>query len=95
MTIAATYAVYMVRCSDGTFYTGITTDVERRIHEHNHEEKGAKYTKARRPVTLVYFESVSSRGVALSREHAIRQLTRSQKIALIASHRRRGGTIAL
>jgi putative endonuclease len=74
--------VYMLRCVDGTLYTGVTTDLERRIKEHNGEGvagKGAKYTKARQPVHLAYSEPVADRSAAQMREHALRQLTRAEK----------------
>ncbi len=77
------YYVYIVKCSDTTLYTGITTDVKRRVDEHNHSEKGAKYTKLRRPVSLVYVEEVANRSVASKREYAIKKLSRSAKLALI------------
>jgi len=78
--------VYIVRCSDGSFYTGITRDVPRRIEEHNHDNlAAAKYTRGRRPVVLVYSESCSSRAVACRREFAIKQLKRQQKMALITA----------
>lgn len=77
------YFVYMVLCSDNTLYTGITTDLERRITEHNTSDKGAKYTKARRPVTLVYSEKHSDRSSASKREHSIKKMTKSNKKLLI------------
>ena len=77
------YFVYLVQCSDGTFYTGITTDVQRRVTEHNETPKGAKYTKARRPVSLVYQESVGSRGDAQKREYVLRSLSHVEKKALV------------
>jgi len=77
------YFVYIVKCSDDTLYTGITTDVERRIEEHNSSEKGAKYTKLRRPVKLVYTEKSEDRSSASKREYAIKKLTRIQKMELI------------
>ena len=76
------YVVYMLECSDGTLYTGIATDVVRRVEEHNAGTKGAKYTKTRRPVTLVYTEPHTSRSDAQKREYALKQLTRVQKLAL-------------
>jgi len=79
--------VYILQCADNTLYTGVTTDTKRRLHEHNHAKLGAKYTKARRPVTLVYQESCTNRSNACQRESAIKQYTRSQKIELIAKHR--------
>ncbi len=78
------YWVYMLRCADGTLYTGITTDIKRRVEEHNESPKGAKYTKARRPVELVYEESCASRSAAQKREHTVRTLSRDEKLALIS-----------
>ena len=77
------YFVYMVLCSDNTLYTGITTDLERRITEHNTSDKGAKYTKARRPVSLVYSEEYADRSTASKREYAIKKMTKSNKEILI------------
>ncbi len=77
--------VYIVQCSDGTYYTGYTTDLNRRIKEHNESKKGAKYTRVRRPVTLQYFESYGSRQEACRREYEIKQLSRKQKEKLIKS----------
>ena len=74
--------VYMLACADETLYTGITTDLERRIQQHN-DGTGAKYTRTRRPVRLVYQESVGSRSEALKREYALKQLPRSEKMKLI------------
>ena len=73
---------YIVKCADGTFYTGWTTDVERRIKCHN-DGKGAKYTKARRPVELVYYEAFETKEEAMSREYAIKHMKRSEKETLI------------
>ena len=70
--------VYIVRCSDQTLYTGWTNHLEKRIEAHN-AGKGAKYTKARRPVELVYFETFDNKGDALKREYQIKQLKRSEK----------------
>lgn len=75
------WTVYLARCRDGTLYTGVTTDPERRITEHN-AGAGAAYTRTRLPVVLVYLERVSDRSCALRREHAIKRLTRAQKEAL-------------
>jgi putative endonuclease len=77
------YFVYIVQCSDQTYYTGITTDISRRIDEHNNSDKGAKYTRARRPVTLIYQESCEDKSSALKRERAIKKFRREQKEALI------------
>ena len=77
------YFVYVVKCKDNSFYTGITTDVIRRINEHNKGTKGSKYTKGRRPVVLVYQEKCIDKSTALKREYQIKQLTRKQKLNLI------------
>ena len=79
------YYVYILKCNDETLYTGITTDVERRVKEHNTSSKGAKYTKYRRPVELVYKEEVNSKSKALKREYIIKKYTRKEKIHLIKS----------
>jgi putative endonuclease len=79
------WTVYIVRCADGTFYTGIATDVGRRVAEHNATDGlAAKYTRSRRPVTLVYEEKAATRAEAGRREYQIKQLTRAQKLALIS-----------
>ena len=75
---------YVLRCADGTLYTGWTNDLEKRLAAHN-EGCGAKYTRARLPVELAYFERHATKEEAMSREYAIKQLTRAQKDALIAS----------
>ena len=71
--------VYIVRCSDGTLYTGIARDLEKRIAEHNSEAGGARYTRPRRPVELVYSEEAASRSEALKREYEIKRLPRAGK----------------
>ncbi len=72
--------VYIVRCADDSLYTGITKDVDRRIQEHNEGDKlAAKYTRARRPVVLVYQETCESRSVATKREIEIKKLSREEK----------------
>ena len=76
------YWVYILRCADGTLYTGSTTDVERRAAVHN-QGKGAKYTRSRLPVTVVYREVCADRSTALHREAAIKRLTRAEKCRLI------------
>ena len=78
------YYVYLLRCADGTLYTGFTNDLARRLAAHN-AGKGAKYTRGRRPVELVYWESFSNKSSALRREYAIKQLPRRQKFTLIQS----------
>ncbi|MCG6887587.1 MAG: GIY-YIG nuclease family protein [Proteobacteria bacterium] len=75
--------VYMVACRDQSLYTGISVAPEQRVKEHNHSPRGARYTRARRPVTLVYTEAVESRSAALQRESAIKRLSRQAKLALI------------
>jgi putative endonuclease len=77
------YFTYMVLCADNTLYTGIATDLKRRIEEHNSSNKGAKYTKARRPVTLVYSEEHPDRSSASKREYLIKKMTKSDKQLLI------------
>ena len=74
--------VYLLRCADDTLYTGYTTDPQRRVAEHN-AGNGAKYTRGRTPVDLVYVESFSSKSEAMSREYEIKQRSRSDKEALI------------
>lgn len=76
--------IYIVKCSDGTLYTGWTNDLEKRIKAHN-DGKGAKYTKSRRPVVLEYYEKFESKEQAMSREYAIKQLSRTEKLKLIES----------
>ena len=75
--------VYIVKCSDNSLYTGITVDLERRVGEHNTSKKGAKYTKSRRPVHLVYSETHQDRSSASKRESAIKKLSRSEKLILL------------
>jgi putative endonuclease len=77
------YFVYMVRCSDGTLYTGFTTDPEQRLKVHN-TGKGAKYTRSRLPVSLVYVESCESLSAALKREHHLKPMSRTEKERLIS-----------
>ncbi len=72
--------VYIVRCADDTLYTGVTTNIEKRLREHNGEVKGgARYTLAKRPVSIVYLESAASRSAAQKREAAIKKLSHDQK----------------
>ena len=78
----SSHYVYVIECADGTLYTGYTTDVERRVAEHDAGE-GAKYTRGRTPVTLRHVESFDSKSAAMSREHAIKSLTRAEKERLI------------
>lgn len=76
------WVVYIIKCQDGTLYTGITIDLNRRINEHENG-KGAKYTKGRNPLRLVYTESNHSKSTALKREAQIKSLSRSAKLQLI------------
>lgn len=77
--------VYILICSDDTFYTWVTTDVERRLIEHNTSVKAAKYTRVRRPVQLVYTKSFKTRSEATKEEYRIKQLSRKNKEELIKS----------
>jgi putative endonuclease len=80
-----TWHVYLLRCSDDTFYTGITTDLDRRLAEHNAGAAGAKYTRARRPVTLAWSEPATDRTDAARREYRVRKLPRTEKERLAAA----------
>ena len=78
------YYVYMVQCADSSLYTGITTELERRVKEHNESKKGAKYTKVRRPVYLVYSEKHPDRSTASKREYEIKKkMSREEKLNLL------------
>lgn len=81
------FHIYVLRCSDGTLYCGSTPDIERRLYEHNHVKTGAKYTRGRRPVELVYSENFETLGEARRRESAIKKLSRKTKLELIESFR--------
>ncbi|QEH68868.1 GIY-YIG nuclease family protein [Cellulosilyticum sp. ST5] len=78
------YYIYILKCKDGTYYTGYTNDIEKRVRIHN-DKKGAKYTRGRTPVTLVYEESFATKAEALKREYMIKQMSRAEKEALIHS----------
>lgn len=78
------YIVYILRCGDGSLYTGITTDLERRVAVHN-SGKGAKYTRSHLPVTPIYWETVPDKSTALRREREIKGLSRAEKLALIGT----------
>lgn len=77
------HVVYVLECADGTFYTGYTTDLERRVREHERGE-GAKYTRGRAPVEVVHVERYGARSAAMSREAEIKALTRREKERLVA-----------
>ena len=79
--------VYILLCSDGSYYAGVTTDINRRLNEHNCSPKGAKYTKTRRPVKVVYTEVFSDRSSAQKAEYRFKQLTRKQKEKVINESR--------
>ncbi|MDA3969984.1 MAG: GIY-YIG nuclease family protein [Desulfobulbaceae bacterium] len=75
--------VYILACADHSLYTGVTTDLGRRLHEHNYLKSGAKYTRNKRPVTLVYSEGQPSRSTACRREYEIKRFSRKEKLHLI------------
>ena len=83
MRIAKPWYLYVVRCSDDTLYTGVTTDISRRVHEHNTTSKGAKYTRTWRPVELVYWIDFDNRSSAQKAEYKFKKLTRKQKDEVI------------
>lgn len=74
---------YMVKCADGTLYTGWTNCLEKRLKAHNSGRNGAKYTKTKRPVSLVYYEGFFTKEEAMQREYQIKQFTRERKLELI------------
>lgn len=74
---------YMVCCADGSLYTGWTNCLERRIKAHNSSKAGAKYTKSKRPVTLVYYEGFATKEEAMRREYEIKQMSRGKKLELM------------
>ena len=78
------YFVYILRCADDTLYIGTTNNLEKRVVAHNNLKTGARYTKARRPVVLVYSEDCKTVGKALSREHELKKLSRQEKLDLIS-----------
>jgi putative endonuclease len=82
----STWCVYILKCSDNTYYTGITNNIKRRIHEHE-TNKGAKYTKGRNPFSLVYQDKCKDRREASQKEYAIKKLTLVEKINLIATYK--------
>jgi putative endonuclease len=83
-TRSPVHYVYVLECSDGSFYTGYTTDVERRVTEHDAGD-GAKYTRGRTPVELVHVEQYDSKSAAMSREYELKQFTRTQKERVVES----------
>jgi putative endonuclease len=86
--VSADWQVYLLRCADGTLYTGIARDVQRRLRQHNGElAGGARYTSGRRPVELLWVETCNNRSAAQKREAEIRRLPRAAKLALTAADR--------
>lgn len=77
------YYLYILKCSDKTLYTGITTDLDRRFLEHNEKKLGAKYTAARRPVKLVYWKKFKNRSTASCAEARVKKMTKAEKVVLI------------
>ena len=87
------YFLYIIQCNDQTFYTGITTNLDRRIKEHNSSKLGAKYTKVRRPVKLVYSKEFENRSLASKEESRIKKLSRTEKIKLTSVETPRGASL--
>ena len=83
--MANTWHVYMVECADGTLYSGIPTDIDRRIKEHNESDKGPRYTRPKRPVLLGYSEEHADRSAASKREYELKQLSREEKKKLFSN----------
>ncbi len=79
------YFLYILECADNSLYTGCTNDLKRRLDQHNNSKRGARYTKARRPVKLLYTEELMSRSEALRREAEIKHLKRNEKLKLISA----------
>ena len=77
------YLVYILKCADATLYTGITNNLERRVWKHNNSKEGAAYTRARRPVSVLYTEEFPTKGGAMKRELEIKKYTRADKLLLI------------
>jgi len=84
MVFAVPWFVYIVRCRDGSLYTGATNDLDKRVRAHN-EGKGARYTRARRPVVLVFSRRARDMGSALRAEYRLKQLTRAEKLELTSA----------
>jgi putative endonuclease len=81
-----TWSIYLLRCKDNSLYAGVTTDIQRRIGEHNNSKLGAKYTRARRPVILAYLEEANDKSAACKREYKIRHLTKIKKEQLVSQY---------
>ena len=78
--------VYLLRCNDNSLYAGVTTDIQRRVTEHNNSKLGAKYTRARRPVSLAYLEVADNKSSACKREYQIRHFTKVKKEQLVSRY---------
>jgi len=78
--------LYIVKCNDGTLYTGVTTNIDRRIREHNSTKRGAKYTRSRRPVELVWTKEYENRSEVQSAEYEFKKLTHKQKLEIISKN---------
>ena len=89
MPVKPAFTVYMLKCADGTLYAGSTGNLEKRLHAHNHLKSGARYTKARRPVKLVYTKSCKTFRRARQEEYRIKCLTRAQKLEMAGDFRRK------
>ncbi len=87
------FSLYIVRCKSGTLYTGITTDVARRIEEHRNGQRGARYLRGRGPLELVFSEVVGDRARASQLEHRVKRLPRREKLALVTGRRRLGSLL--
>lgn len=79
--------LYVLECADGSLYTGVTVDLDRRLHEHNHTKRGAKYTRARRPVKLVWSREYANRSMAQSAEHKFKKLFHKEKWNIIKTNK--------
>jgi len=93
MTTDNTWFVYFLRCNDNSLYAGITTDIERRLYQHNHSKLGAKYTRAKRPVTLAFIETASNKSSASKREYQLKQLSKAQKEQLVRNYTVKNGVL--
>lgn len=82
------YYLYILECADATFYTGITTDIDRRVEEHNTSRRGAKYTRSRRPVTLVYSKKFRNKLAVMKEELRVKRLSRPGKFSLITTYQK-------
>lgn len=83
------YYIYLLECADNSLYCGFTTDLNKRLSKHNQSKTGAKYTRARRPVKLVYYEEFNSKNLALQREREIKKLKKVDKRDLVYSFKRK------